>query len=143
MTRENLITRLQKRAAIRRQIQTRKSVQEGKPDRIADLLEEAALELTEALNLLKRARPDDAACVCRLRLGGCWPCETRDFLHLHEAPETMTEADLKDEAAAMDDFARGITPPEASAPKCRCDNLGLPWGVAHAWDCPQGRGDRS
>jgi len=42
MEQENLITRLRKRAEIRRQISTRKSVQEGKPDRIADLLEEAA-----------------------------------------------------------------------------------------------------
>ncbi len=45
-TNENeLVYRLRKRAEIRRQIQTRKSVQEGKPDRIADLLEEAALEI--------------------------------------------------------------------------------------------------
>jgi hypothetical protein len=42
---EDLIYRLRKRAEIRRQISTRKSVQEGKPDRIADLLEEAATEL--------------------------------------------------------------------------------------------------
>jgi hypothetical protein len=41
-TKEPLIYRLRKRAEIRRQIATRKSVQEGKPDRIADLLEEAA-----------------------------------------------------------------------------------------------------
>jgi len=47
---ETLIYRLRKRAEIRRQIATRKSVQEGKPDRIADLLEEAAdrLEQLEA-----------------------------------------------------------------------------------------------
>lgn len=38
----DLVDRLNKRAQIRRQISTRKSVQEGKPDRIADLLEEAA-----------------------------------------------------------------------------------------------------
>ena len=38
----DLIDRLRKRAEIRRQIPSRKSVQEGKPDRIADLLEEAA-----------------------------------------------------------------------------------------------------
>ena len=38
----NLVYRLRKRAEIRRQIPTRKSVQEGEPDRIADLLEEAA-----------------------------------------------------------------------------------------------------
>ena len=38
----DLVERLRKRADIRRQIQTRKSVQEGQPDRISDLLEEAA-----------------------------------------------------------------------------------------------------
>jgi hypothetical protein len=42
---QSLIFRLRKRAEIRRQIQDRKSVQEGRPDRIADLLEEAANEL--------------------------------------------------------------------------------------------------
>lgn len=46
---EDLITRLRKRAEIRRQISTRKSVQEGKPDRIADLLEEAAAALQALL----------------------------------------------------------------------------------------------
>ncbi len=39
---QDLVYRLLKRAEIRRQIPSRKSVQEGKPDRIADLLEEAA-----------------------------------------------------------------------------------------------------
>lgn len=43
----DLIGRLRKRAEIRRQISTRKSVQEGKPDRIADLLEEAANRIEE------------------------------------------------------------------------------------------------
>jgi hypothetical protein len=38
----DLVERLRKRAEIRRQISTRKSVQEGKPDRISDILEEAA-----------------------------------------------------------------------------------------------------
>lgn len=42
---QSLIFRLRKRAEIRRQITSRKSVQEGKPDRIADLLEEAAAEI--------------------------------------------------------------------------------------------------
>lgn len=41
----DLIFRLRKRAEIRRQIATRKSVQEGKPDRLADLLDEAAAAL--------------------------------------------------------------------------------------------------
>ena len=42
---DDIVYLLRKRAEIRRQISTRKSVQEGKPDRIADLLEEAANEL--------------------------------------------------------------------------------------------------
>ena len=42
---DDLIVRLRTRAEIRRQIDSRKSVQEGKPDRIADLLEEAANEI--------------------------------------------------------------------------------------------------
>lgn len=42
---DDLAYRLRKRAEIRRQIPSRKSVQEGKPDRIADILEEAANEI--------------------------------------------------------------------------------------------------
>jgi len=38
----DIVYRLRKRAEIRRSIKDRKSVQEGRPDRIADLLEEAA-----------------------------------------------------------------------------------------------------
>ncbi len=46
MTNEtDIVYRLKKRAEIRRQIKDRKSVQEGKPDRIADILEEAAKEI--------------------------------------------------------------------------------------------------
>jgi hypothetical protein len=46
---QSLVFRLRKRAEIRRQIQSRKSVTEGKPDRIADLLEEAANEIERLL----------------------------------------------------------------------------------------------
>lgn len=42
---QDLAERLRIRATIRRQIPGRKSVQEGKPDRIADLLDEAATEI--------------------------------------------------------------------------------------------------
>ena len=42
---DDLVYRLRKRAEIRRQIPTRKSVQEGQTDRISDLLEEAATEI--------------------------------------------------------------------------------------------------
>lgn len=45
MNEQELVYRLRKRAEIRRQAATRKSVQEGKPDRISDLLEEAADEI--------------------------------------------------------------------------------------------------
>lgn len=45
MNEEPLIYRLRKRAEIRRNITSRKSVQENKPDRISDLLEEAADEI--------------------------------------------------------------------------------------------------
>lgn len=47
MDENDIVYRLKKRAEIRRQIPSRKSVQEGKPDRIADLLEEAANEIQQ------------------------------------------------------------------------------------------------
>ena len=42
---QSLVFRLRKRAEIRRQISSRKSVEEGKPDRMSDLLDEAATEI--------------------------------------------------------------------------------------------------
>lgn len=47
MQEETLQERLRKRAEIRQQIQTRKSVQEGNPDRISELLLEAADKIEE------------------------------------------------------------------------------------------------
>jgi len=47
---QSLVYRLRKRAEIRRQIPSRKSVAEGKSDRIADLLEEAADEIDRLKN---------------------------------------------------------------------------------------------
>lgn len=44
---EDLVYRLRKRAEIRRQIPTRKSVQENVPDRLSALLEEAADKIEE------------------------------------------------------------------------------------------------
>lgn len=49
----DLVYRLLKRAEIRRQIVTRKSVQEGQPDRISDLLEEAAEEIKSLRDAVK------------------------------------------------------------------------------------------
>ena len=48
---EDLVYRLRKRAEIRRQISDRKSVQEGKPDRLSDLLEESANEIERLRNM--------------------------------------------------------------------------------------------
>jgi hypothetical protein len=45
MNPEDIVYRLYKRARIRRQIPDRKSVQNNEPDRIADILEEAAREI--------------------------------------------------------------------------------------------------
>ena len=47
---QSLVFRLRKRAEIRRQIQGRKSVEQGTPDRIANLLEEAADEIEKLKN---------------------------------------------------------------------------------------------
>jgi hypothetical protein len=58
MDTQDLIYRLRKRAEIRRQIPTRKSVQEGARDRIADLLEEAAEEI-QRLRAFNSGKDDD------------------------------------------------------------------------------------
>lgn len=47
MIEDDIVYRLKKRAEIRRQIPDRKSVQNGERDRIADLLDEAAHEITK------------------------------------------------------------------------------------------------
>jgi hypothetical protein len=51
---QSLVFRLRKRAEIRRQIKDRKSVQEGTPDRIADLLEEAANEIDRLHSMFEK-----------------------------------------------------------------------------------------
>lgn len=50
---QDIVYRLEERARIRRQIPGRKSVQENKPDRIADLLEEAAHEIVQLRDISK------------------------------------------------------------------------------------------
>lgn len=52
MEEDDIINRLRIRADIRRQIPHRKSVQEGKPDRLADLLDEAAEEIEKLRELI-------------------------------------------------------------------------------------------
>ena len=49
---QTLVERLRIRASIRRNNTERKSVQEGKPDRIANLLEEAADEIERKDNII-------------------------------------------------------------------------------------------
>ena len=58
MDNTNLIQQLRIRATIRRQIPTRKSVQEGKPDRLADLLERAADRIQFLEDLVRRYEND-------------------------------------------------------------------------------------
>lgn len=60
VSQQSLVFRLRKRAEIRRQIPGRKSVEEGTPDRIADLLEEAANRLEYLTSILDDhdIRPD-------------------------------------------------------------------------------------
>lgn len=54
MQEQTLVERLRKRAEIRRSIPTRKSVIDGSPDRLADLLEEAADEIRRLENDIDR-----------------------------------------------------------------------------------------
>jgi hypothetical protein len=49
---QSLLYRLRKRAEIRRQIPGRLSATEGKPDKIADLLDEAANEIQHARQII-------------------------------------------------------------------------------------------
>lgn len=53
---DTLVQRLRIRASIRRQIPGRKSLEEGKPDRIADILDEAANEIERLEKLLNENR---------------------------------------------------------------------------------------
>jgi hypothetical protein len=53
---QSLVFRLRKRAQIRRQIPGRKSVEEGAPDRIANLLEEAANEIDRLNKIIYNSR---------------------------------------------------------------------------------------
>ena len=65
----DLVFRLRKRAEIRRQIKTRKSVQNNEPDRISDLLEEAANRIEELENRYVKSYP-----VHSCDIPGCVSC---------------------------------------------------------------------
>jgi hypothetical protein len=60
VSQQSLVFRLRKRAEIRRQIPGRKSVEEGTPDRIADLLEEAANEIERLEDVIEQMNIDAA-----------------------------------------------------------------------------------
>lgn len=57
---EDLVYRLRKRAEIRRQIPSRRSVQNNEPDRIADLLDEAATAIEWLQMINKKDMNDDS-----------------------------------------------------------------------------------
>ena len=71
VTEQSLVYRLRKRAEIRRQIPGRKSVQEGASDRIAELLEEAAVEI-ERLRAFEPKKPlPDANVSVKMKCQDC------------------------------------------------------------------------
>lgn len=72
---EDLIYRLKKRAEVRRQITTRKNVQEGKSDRLSNLLEEAAIALEEITKQLREAKPIGDGSALEMRRGLVAPLE--------------------------------------------------------------------
>jgi len=78
---QDLAERLRIRATIRRQISTRKSVQEGKPDRIADLLDEAATEIECLRELLKKAQAQTDAAIAGWELSQNTTARLQDELN--------------------------------------------------------------
>jgi hypothetical protein len=100
----DLVYRLRKRAEIRRQIPDRKSVQEGQPDRIADLLEEAA----DALEKREWTEQPDLATVGEVGIWG----DKRKWVGLDQVEIIgMTCECVDDGTFNMDcayDFARAI-----------------------------------
>ena len=85
-----LVIRLRKRAKIRRQIPSRKSVQNGEPDRIADLLDEAA-------SLIEQLTVDDG-CICR----GNWRLIVKECEAL--APKSFDTAGARFRDSKGDEF---------------------------------------
>lgn len=81
---DDLVFRLRKRAEIRRQIPGRKSVEEGQPDRIADLLEEAATEI-------ERLRNETATTLTDHEL---FQRALDDLLHVSDGLECLETIDL-------------------------------------------------
>jgi len=69
---DDLVYRLRRRAEIRRQIPGRKSVETGEPDRIAELLEEAAAQIEHLEKVKELHRDAHRKCVelSRQQLGG-------------------------------------------------------------------------
>jgi hypothetical protein len=92
---DDLVSRLRKRAEIRRQIPDRKSVQEGQPDRIADLLEEAA----DALEKREWVGQPDLAKVGEVGIWG----DKREWVGLTD--EEIDEADcIQNEYIGFGDY---------------------------------------
>ena len=95
----DLVYRLRKRAEIRRQISTRKSVQEGARDRISDLLEEAARELDRLRGEVERLRPALARAAASNHLARHPDASASDW-------ERCQQASCRDAQAALDPSKR-------------------------------------
>lgn len=78
---QDIVYRLRKRAEIRRQIPGRKSVQAGEKDRLADLLDEAAVEIEELrkpsrVQAIHQCGCCASPCTCpkTAKCEMCWSC---------------------------------------------------------------------
>lgn len=101
----DIVYRLKKRAEIRRQIPGRRSVQEGKPDRIADILDEAAeeiMKLRRERNLREGAElhSGDGGYSIGTQEGYEAFTKKRNFEILHGAPEKIYESNRASKSKA-------------------------------------------
>jgi hypothetical protein len=92
------VYRLRKRAEIRRQIPDRKSVQEGQPDRIADLLEEAAEAFESAKEMNARPVVHEVRCTypqCQATNGCVGACSKTEPVHASDISQERVDETAK------------------------------------------------
>jgi hypothetical protein len=97
---DDLVYRLRKRAEIRRQIPDRKSVQEGQPDRIADLLEEAAEAFESAKEMNARPVVHAVRCTypqCQATNGCVGACSKTEPVHASDISQERVDETAKSE----------------------------------------------
>lgn len=95
----DIVYRLKKRAEIRRQIPGRKSVQEGKADRIADILDEAAEEIMRLRRTLNLTVAGEIHSDKGYSIGTLEECETFAKKRNYEIPDPASEKIYKSNRA--------------------------------------------